>query len=97
MLEQKVYLNPKLTLAELANTLNTSANNLSQVINQYEKVNFFDFVNTFRIEEFKQQAKKNPHFSILALALEAGFNSKSSFNSLFKKHTGQTPSQFLIG
>ena len=97
MENEKPYLDPKLTLSKLASMLGISSNHLSQVINQYEKVNFCDFVNKYRIEEFKIQTKKNPHFNILALALEAGFNSKSAFNHIFKKHTGKTPSQYLSG
>lgn len=92
---EKPYLDSKLTLGKLASMLDISSNHLSQVINQYEEVNFRDFVNKYRIEEFKTQAAKKPHFNILALALEAGFNSKSSFNHIFKKQTGKTPSHYL--
>lgn len=95
MSTDKPYLDEKLTLSKLAAMLDISSNHLSQVINQYENVNFHDFVNKYRVDEFKAQAKKNPHFNILALALESGFNSKSSFNSIFKKQTGQTPTQYL--
>ena len=95
MQEEKPYLNPKLTLSELAKMVNTTPNHLSQVINQFQGVNFFDFVNRYRIEEFKKLAIEKPHFNILALAYEAGFNSKSSFNNLFKKFTNQTPSQYI--
>ncbi len=97
MLSEKPYLDSKLTLSKLASMLAISSNHLSQIINQYEKVNFRDFVNQYRIDEFKALAKKNPHYSILALALEAGFNSKSAFNQIFKKQTGKTPSQYLSG
>ncbi|TAJ09053.1 AraC family transcriptional regulator [Marinilabiliaceae bacterium JC017] len=95
MVAEKPYLDSKLTLGKLASMLTISSNHLSQIINQCEKVNFYDFVNRYRIEEFKSQAGKNPHFNILALALESGFNSKSSFNNIFKKQTGQTPTQYL--
>jgi len=95
MQEEKPYLNPKLTLSELAKMVNATPNNLSQVINQFQEVNFFDFINRYRIEEFKKLAIEKPHFNILALAYEAGFNSKSSFNNLFKKFTNQTPSQYI--
>ncbi|MCK4735219.1 MAG: AraC family transcriptional regulator, partial [Methanophagales archaeon] len=61
----------------------------------YEKMNFHDFINKYRVEEFKKLAKESPHYSILALAFEAGFNSKSSFNSNFKNHTGETPSHYI--
>ena len=95
MLQDKPYTNPKLTLSELADRLNVSANHLSQVINQFEKINFHDFVNKYRVQEFIQNASSNRNFSILAHALDAGFNSKSSFNSIFKKHKGMTPSKYI--
>lgn len=95
MKTDKPHLDPKLTLSELSNQLDITPNQLSQVINQYEKVNFHDFVNKYRIEEFIQKASENKNYSILALALDAGFNSKSSFNNVFKKHKGITPSAYL--
>jgi len=72
-------------------------NHLSQIINQYEEKNFYDFVNSYRVEEFITLAKKDidKNFNLLGLAYEAGFNSKSSFNQVFKKITGKTPSEFL--
>ena len=95
MENEKPYLNPKLTLNELSQRLDMSSNNMSQLINQYEQVNFYDFVNKYRVEEFISRARSNTNFSILAHALDAGFNSKSSFNSIFKKFKSETPSQFL--
>jgi AraC-like DNA-binding protein len=95
MKSRKPYLNPRLTLSELAQMLEVSPNHLSQIINQQEKVNFHDFVNSYRVEEFIRRAKANKQFSILAHALDSGFNSKSSFNNVFKKHTSKTPSQYL--
>ncbi len=95
MRKEKPYLNSKLSLGKLSLLINVSSNHLSQVINQYEKMNFHDFINKYRVEEFKKLAKESPHYSILALAFEAGFNSKSSFNSNFKNHTGETPSHYI--
>jgi AraC-like DNA-binding protein len=97
MHDKKPYLEPKLTLSGLAGELNVSVNNLSQIINQYQKKNFYDFINEYRVEEFKSRmaVPKNRSFSILAIALDSGFNSKSSFNQVFKKHTGITPSQYV--
>lgn len=94
---KKPYLEPKLTLGQLAEHLGTSTNNLSQVINQYEEKNFYDFVNTYRVAEFIRRADnpKNKNLNILGIAFDAGFNSKSSFNQVFKKITGETPSEFL--
>ena len=97
MKTSKPHLEPKLTLSNLADELEISVNHLSQVINQYEGKNFFDFVNSFRVEEFKKRAldPANQNYSILAIALDSGFNSKSSFNQVFKKITGKTPSQYM--
>ncbi len=97
MKEQKPFLQPKLTLGALAKLLDISVNHLSQIINQYEGVNFYDFVNKYRVEEFmlKVTDTKNKNFSILAIALDCGFNSKSSFNQVFKKITDKTPSQYM--
>ncbi len=95
MKQEKPYLEPKLTLAGLAAQLDISTNQLSQIINQKEQKNFHDFVNFYRVEEFIGLAEKNSQYSLLALALDSGFNSKSSFNSIFKKQKGVTPSQFL--
>ncbi len=95
MRAEKPYLNPKLTLTELANHLSISANHLSQIINQYEEVNFHDFVNKYRVEEFLQKAQSNTNFNLLVHAYDSGFNSKSSFNSVFKKFKSVTPSQYI--
>ncbi len=97
MNDKKPYLEPKLTLNALAEELHISGNYLSQLINQYQEKNFYDFVNQYRVEEFKKRASssENKHLNILAIALDSGFNSKSSFNAVFKKHTNLTPSQYL--
>ncbi len=95
MVEQKPYLEPNLTLNALADRLDISLHHLSQIINQFEKQNFNDFVNKYRVEEFIDRASKDSHFSFLALALDSGFNSKSTFNAVFRKHKGVTPSQFI--
>jgi AraC-like DNA-binding protein len=95
MEKEKPYLNPKLTLNELSQQLSVSSNHLSQIINQYEQVNFHDFVNKYRVEEFIQRAQNNKKFSLLAHSLDSGFNSKSSFNSVFKKIKSVTPSKYM--
>lgn len=93
---EKPYTDGDLTLAKLASKLSMSAHHLSQIINERLKQNFFDFVNTYRVEEAKRKlidpAKK--HYSLLAIAEEVGFNSKSAFNAAFKKQTNMTPSEF---
>jgi len=95
MAKEKPFLNPKLSLTNLSDQLGISPNQLSQIINQLAQVNFHDFVNKYRVEEFLINAHKNKNFSLLALALDSGFNSKSSFNTIFKKQKGETPSQYL--
>jgi AraC-like DNA-binding protein len=95
MEEEKPFLEPKLTLSALAQRLGVTPNQLSQVINQQEQVNFHDFVNHYRVEEFIRKAGQHPDYSFLALALDSGFNSKSSFNNIFKKHKGSTPSKYM--
>lgn len=97
MEEEKPYLNGKLSLKEVAEKINISTNHLSQVINENLEKNFFDFVNGYRLDLVKQKIKNpsNKKFTLLSLAYECGFNSKSSFNSIFKKHEGMTPSEFL--
>ena len=95
MKEDKPYLEPKLSLNMLANLLDLSPNYLSQIINQHEQQNFNDFVNKYRIDEFIEKASTNKNYSFLANALDSGFNSKSTFNNVFKKIKGVTPSQFM--
>lgn len=96
MKNQKPYLDGELTAQELARQLGLSPNHLSQVINQQESKNFFDFVNSYRVEEIKRKMadSQTKNLTLLAIALESGFNSKTSFNTVFKKMTGQTPSQY---
>lgn len=93
---EKPYLDGELTLQKLADRLSIPAHHLSQTINEQLDQTFSDFVNVYRVEEVKRRlhdpAKK--HNSILAIAEDAGFNTKSSFNSVFKKHTGITPSEY---
>lgn len=95
MVEEKPYLDPKLSLSGLAKQLEISPNQLSQIINQEAEVNFHDFVNSYRVEEFIDKANENKKLCLLALALDSGFNSKSSFNTIFKKQKGVTPSEYL--
>lgn len=97
MKAEQPYIDGKLSLKEVAEYLEISPNHLSQVINQNLNKNFFDFVNGFRVELVKEKMldSSNGNLSILGIAYESGFNSKSSFNSIFKKATNLTPSQYL--
>jgi len=95
---EKPYLSDKLTLPQVADELDVSINHLSQIINEQTDQNFFDFVNAYRVEEVKQRLlnPQNDVYSILGIAYECGFGSKSSFNRIFKNITGQTPSQYKM-
>jgi AraC-like DNA-binding protein len=96
MLEEKPFLNPSLTINELGRKISISPRDVSQIINESLGVNFFDFVNSYRVEEAKRYLTdtSNRGKNILDILLDAGFNTKSVFNRVFKKHTGMTPSVF---
>lgn len=96
MSASKPFLEYNLTLPSLAKQLSVSTHHLSQVINEKTGQNFFEFINSHRVEEAKRllMEPEKKHFTIASIGLEAGFNSISSFNSVFKKITGMTPSQF---
>ena len=93
---ERPYLNPQVSLGDLSEKLSVSTKHLSQVINQSFSKSFFDFINTYRIREVQQILKesKDNKMTVLEAMYEAGFNSKSSFNTAFKKETGQTPTEF---
>jgi AraC-like DNA-binding protein len=93
IVDENQFQNPELTLKSLSDTLNVSPQILSQVINQKSGKNFNNFVNTFRIEESKRLLKLEEfrNQTIASIAYEVGFNSISSFNTAFKKQTGETP------
>jgi len=96
MLDSKLYLNPSLTINELSRNISISPRDLSQIINESLGMNFFDFVNSYRIEEAKRLLtdSSNHNKNILEILLDAGFNTKSVFNRVFKKCTGMTPSEY---
>jgi AraC-like DNA-binding protein len=97
MQTEKIYTNPELTLSDLAQKINVHPNILSQVINSAEQKNFYDYINLQRIEEFKRliALSENQKFTLLSLAFDCGFNSKTSFNRNFKKATNLSPSEYL--
>lgn len=96
MMANKPYLEGDLVLPQLAQQLGISANYLSQVINEQLNVNFYDFVNGYRVEEAMRLMRDTAEekANILNIALDSGFNSKSAFYTAFKKVTSMTPTQF---
>jgi len=96
MEKQQPYSNSELTLNQLAEMLSISSHNLSEIINTRLQQNFFDFVNSYRLAKVKKDLADpvKRHLTLLAIAFDAGFNSKSSFNLIFKKQTNLTPSEY---
>ncbi len=96
MQTEKLFQEPELNLDGLAARLGVSSNALSQVINTLEQRNFYDYINDFRVEEFKRIAllPENNQYTLLSLAFQVGFNSKTSFNRNFKKATGLSPKEY---
>lgn len=99
MKNEKYFTNPELTLAKLSEEFNVSPEYLSGVINGRLNMNFFDFVNHHRIEEFKTQCRdpKNKNLTLISIAYDCGFNSKATFNRVFKREVGCTPSEYHKG
>ena len=97
MSKEKLFLIPELTLSMLSERLNVHPNTLSEVINRVEQKIFFDYINTLRVEEFKIRVARpeNKNYTLLAIAHDCGFNSKTSFNRNFKNITGKSPSEYL--
>lgn len=96
MQTEKPYLNPSLSIRNLAEEISMNSRDLSILINQKLQLHFFDFVNEYRIRE-AMDILRNPtknELTILEILYDVGFNSKSSFNTAFKKHTGKTPTEF---
>ncbi len=93
---EKPYTDSNLKLNQLSAKLSVTPNHLSQVLNDMLQQNFFDFVNRYRIEESKRMIAdtSQQQYTLLSIAYEVGFNSKSAFYAAFKKHTSMTPSQF---
>lgn len=96
MESEKCFLDPELGLPALAERMNLSSHELSYVLNNGFGATFFDFVNRYRVEEAKKllQDDRHRHLSMVGIAYEAGFNSKTTFNTTFKKMTGQSPTSF---
>ncbi len=97
MEKEQPYLDPELSLTKLANSLHLSQNLISQVLNSELQKSFYEFINEYRFTEVKSRlgSSQYKHLTILAIAMDSGFNNKNTFNKVFKKHAGQTPSEFL--
>jgi len=97
MVNEKIFMENNLTLADVASQLQTSTNNISWILNNVYQTTFYDFINGYRIKEFVQKVENEEHLrhTILALSLDAGFNSKSTFNKAFKFVMNETPSNFI--
>jgi AraC-like DNA-binding protein len=97
MREAKPYLDSELTLTTLADALDLNPYYLSQVLNDGFQENFYKFINRYRVEESKQLLLDPAfsHYTILAIANQAGFSAKSTFNKTFKEHTQLSPSEFV--
>jgi AraC-like DNA-binding protein len=95
--EQRLYLKNDFTLTQLSAAVGIPRHQLSQAINASYSGNFFDLINDYRVEAFKQLASVpgKKHLSLLGIAQEAGFNSKATFYAVFKKKTGMTPAEYL--
>ena len=96
MTTNKPYLDSELTLNKLSEMLSVSSHHLSEVINTQLDQSYYDFVNKYRVEEFIDKLKDpaNKNYNIISIAFDSGFNSKTSFNTIFKKITNQTPSGY---
>lgn len=96
MEQEKPYLDAELTIYDLSAKINISKHHLTQILNNHLGKNFFTFINEYRIDEVKRKLADPAfdHLTILGIAFDCGFNSKSSFNNIFKQYTGFTPSEY---
>ncbi|NMH87664.1 helix-turn-helix domain-containing protein [Flavivirga algicola] len=99
MEEKQLYKNRKLQLKDLSKEVSTPENYVSEVLSKQLQTNYYDFINSYRVHEVKRlmHSEKYKDYKLMALATEAGFNSKTTFNAAFKKSTGQTPSEYKKG
>lgn len=93
---ERPYLNRNLSIQDLSELTGIPRHHITQVLNEKHGKNFFTFINEYRVKEVISRFgdPKNNNFTILAIAFDAGFNSKTTFNSIFKSHTGMTPSEY---
>jgi AraC-like DNA-binding protein len=93
--DEQAFLDSGLSLSSLARDLGYSSNHVSQVINEFDQCNFHDFINARRVAEACRRLQGSQETNLLDLAMDVGFNSKSSFNRAFRKFAGVTPSEYL--
>jgi AraC-like DNA-binding protein len=93
---EKIFIDDKLSIEDVAVKLNSNTKYISQIINETFNKNFYNFINSYRMEAAKELllSQENDKYSILGIAQTVGFVSKSAFNVSFKKFTGQTPTEF---
>ncbi len=96
MEEEKIFIDEELTLQKLSTLLMITPHQLSKILNSKRKMNFRTMLNSYRVKESMKQMADNPDKTILEIALASGFNSKSSFNAVFLKSTGVTPSDYKL-
>ena len=96
---KKPYLDPELNISRLSEQTELSVSQLSTLLNSKLNISFFDFINKYRIEEFKKQVNnpENKNFTLLGIGLNCGFNSKATFNRVFKNHMHITPKEYRDG
>lgn len=96
MVEEKPFLNPSVTIQDISNDLEIPVRELSLLINHKLGQHFYDFINAYRIESAMDILKDvtKSKLTVLEILYHIGFNSKSSFNTAFKKHTGNTPTAY---
>ncbi len=94
--QEKIYLNDTLSLLDLSRKLGISDKKLSELLNQHLNVSFYNFINEYRVAEVKRrlQSGDNEKYTLLGIAFESGFQSKASFNRVFKQKTGMSPSKY---
>lgn len=94
--EEKPFLNPDLSQSEFASKIGISSHHFSEVLHFGFEQNFYNFINSYRVNEAQKLMKDEKYLDakIIAIAFDSGFNSKTSFNRVFKKLTGQTPSEY---
>lgn len=97
MMKEKLFVNPKLKISDLAGKIGVPSYKLSYLFNQYMQCSFYDYINDFRVLEFKSLIEKGEHkaYSINALTEKCGFTSRSTFFRYFKKNTGMTPNEYI--